>query len=55
MYSPYIREVMGEEFSAKYFRTQSETMIASIALAELGVVNKEDQKLLDENIKAAIS
>ncbi|CAH8283489.1 DNA topoisomerase-1 [Mariniflexile fucanivorans] len=50
----YIREVMGEEFSAKDFRTWAGTMIAAIALDELGMVNKQDQKLLDENIKAAI-
>ncbi len=50
----YIREVMGEEFSAKDFRTWAGTMIASIALDELGVVNMEDQKLLDKNIKEAI-
>ena len=50
----YIREVMGEEFSAKDFRTWAGTMIAAIALDELGVVNMEDQKLLDKNIKEAI-
>ena len=50
----YIREVMGEAFSAKDFRTWAGTMIAAIALDELGVVNMEDQKLLDKNIKEAI-
>lgn len=51
----YIREVMGEEFSAKDFRTWAGTMIAAIALDELGVVSKKEQKLLDKNIKEAIN
>lgn len=50
----YIREVMGEEFSAKDFRTWAGTMIAAIALDEIGVVSKKEQKLLDENIRTAI-
>src|SRR5690606_38199121 len=50
----YIHEVMGEEFSAKDFRTWAGTMIAAIALDELGVVDKKDQKLLDTNIKEAV-
>ncbi len=51
----YIQEVMGEEFSAKDFRTWAGTMIAAIALDELGVVDKKDQKLLDNNIKEAVN
>ena len=51
----YIHEVMGQEFSAKDFRTWAGTMIAAIALDELGVVDKEDQKLLDTNIKEAVN
>ncbi len=51
----YIREVMGEGFSAKDFRTWAGTMIAAIALDELGVVDKKDQKLLDKNIKEAVN
>lgn len=51
----YIREVMGEGFSAKDFRTWAGTMIAAIALDELGVVKKDDQKLLDKNIKEAVN
>ncbi|MEM0517615.1 MULTISPECIES: DNA topoisomerase IB [Aequorivita] len=51
----YIREVMGDEFSAKDFRTWAGTMIAAIALDELGVVDKKDQKLLDKNIKEAVN
>ncbi|WP_299392010.1 DNA topoisomerase IB [uncultured Gelidibacter sp.] len=51
----YIREVMGEDFSAKDFRTWAGTMIAAIALDELGVVDKKDQKALDKNIKEAVN
>lgn len=51
----YIQEVMGEGFSAKDFRTWAGTMIAAIALDELGVVDKKDQKLLDNNIKEAVN
>ncbi|MCG2430103.1 DNA topoisomerase IB [Aequorivita xiaoshiensis] len=51
----YIHEVMGEKFSAKDFRTWAGTMIAAIALDELGVVDKKDQKLLDKNIKEAVN
>lgn len=51
----YIQEVMGEKFSAKDFRTWAGTMIAAIALDELGVVEEEDQKLLDKNIKEAVN
>ncbi|WP_127845656.1 DNA topoisomerase IB [Psychroflexus aestuariivivens] len=50
----YIREHMGEEFSAKDFRTWSGTMIAAIALDELGAVKEDDQKLLDKNIRKAV-
>ncbi|QAA82054.1 DNA topoisomerase IB [Aequorivita sp. H23M31] len=51
----YIREIMGEEFSAKDFRTWAGTMIAAIALDELGVVDKKDQKSMDKNIKEAVN
>lgn len=50
----YIREHMGEEFSAKDFRTWSGTMIAAIALDELGALEEEDQKKLDKNIRKAV-
>ena len=50
----YIREIIGEEFSAKDFRTWAGTMIAAIALDELGVVEEKDQKTLDINIKNAV-
>jgi DNA topoisomerase-1 len=51
----YIQEVMGPEFSAKDFRTWAGTMIAAIALDELGVVKEADQKLMDKNIKEAVN
>lgn len=51
----YIHEVMGEEFSAKDFRTWAGTMIAAIALNELGAVKEKDQELLDKNIKEAVN
>lgn len=51
----YIRDVMGEDFSAKDFRTWAGTMIAAIALDELGVVDHEDQKSLDKNIREAVN
>lgn len=50
----YIREVMGEEFSAKDFRTWSGTMIAAIALDELDVEEEKDQKTMDKNIRDAV-
>lgn len=50
----YIREVMGEEFSAKDFRTWSGTMIAAIALDELDVEEEKDQKTMDKNIQNAV-
>ncbi len=51
----YIHEVMGDGFSSKDFRTWAGTMIAAIALDELGVVDKKDQKALDTNIKEAVN
>lgn len=50
----YIREVMGEEFSAKDFRTWSGTMIAAIALDELNIEEENDQKTMDKNIRNAV-
>lgn len=50
----YIREVIGEEFSAKDFRTWSGTMIAAIALDELDVEEEKDQKTMDKNIRNAV-
>lgn len=50
----YIREVMGEEFSAKDFRTWAGTVIAAIALDEIGAQEAKDQKILDKNIRDAV-
>lgn len=50
----YIHEHMGKEFSAKDFRTWAGTMVAAIALDELGAVEEDDQKKLDENIRVAV-
>lgn len=50
----YIRDVMGEEFSAKDFRTWAGTVIAAIALDEIGAIKEKDQKALDKNIRDAV-
>lgn len=50
----YIRDVMGEEFSAKDFRTWAGTVIAAIALDEIGAKEEKDQKALDKNIRDAV-
>lgn len=50
----YIRDVMGEEFSAKDFRTWAGTVIAAIALDEIGALKEKDQKALDKNIRNAV-
>lgn len=50
----YIREIMGSEYSAKDFRTWSGTIIAAIALDELGAVEKKDQKAMNQNIRSAV-
>ncbi|SFH85595.1 DNA topoisomerase IB [Halpernia frigidisoli] len=50
----YIHEVMGDDFSAKDFRTWGGTMMAAIALDEFGAVEEKDQKELDKRIKGAI-
>ncbi|WP_459743433.1 DNA topoisomerase IB [Polaribacter sp. OB-PA-B3] len=50
----YIKQIMGNEFSAKDFRTWSGTVIAAITLNEIGAIDKKDQKTLDKNIKNAI-
>lgn len=48
----YIKEVMGEEFSAKDFRTWAGTLIAATALDELGL--SEDPKNADVRIRSAV-
>ncbi len=50
----YIREIMGEEFSAKDFRTWAGTVIAAIALDEIGAGEENNQKKLTKNIRKAI-
>lgn len=50
----YIREVMGDEYSAKDFRTWAGTVIAAIALDEIGAPKEKDQKTLDKNIREAV-
>ncbi|MCC6288204.1 MAG: DNA topoisomerase IB [Chitinophagaceae bacterium] len=50
----YIHEIMGEEFSAKDFRTWAGTVIAAIALNAIGAVEERDQKSLDKNIRKAV-
>jgi DNA topoisomerase-1 len=48
----YIKEVMGDEFSAKDFRTWAGTLVAALKLAELGAA--EDEKLANRNVLRAI-
>ncbi|HZG62572.1 MAG TPA: hypothetical protein VEY13_03530 [Rubrobacteraceae bacterium] len=50
--SVYIKEVMGEEFSPKDFRTWAGTLIAALKLAELGA--SEDEKMAKKNVLQAI-
>jgi DNA topoisomerase-1 len=48
----YVKEVMGEEFTPKDFRTWAGTLIAAVKLAELGIT--EDTKRAEENVLAAV-
>lgn len=48
----YIKEVMGNEFSPKDFRTWAGTLIAALKLAELGAA--ENEKLANKNVLQAI-
>ncbi len=48
----YIKEVMGNEFSPKDFRTWAGTLIAALKLAELGAA--ENEKLASKNVLQAI-
>ena len=50
--SVYIKEVMGEEFSPKDFRTWAGTLIAALKLAELGA--SENEKMAKKNVLQAI-
>src|SRR3712207_3660100 len=48
----YIKEVMGEEFTAKDFRTWAGTLIAALKLAELGAA--ESDKQANKNVLQAV-
>ena len=48
----YVKEVIGEEFTAKDFRTWAGTLIAALKLAELGAT--EDVKQGQKNVLAAV-
>src|SRR5918999_225690 len=48
----YVKEVIGEEFTAKDFRTWAGTLIAAVKLAELGAT--EDLKTAEKNVVEAI-
>jgi DNA topoisomerase-1 len=48
----YVKEVMGDEFTPKDFRTWAGTLIAAVKLAELGVT--EDLKEAENNVLAAV-
>ena len=48
----YIREVMGESFSAKDFRTWAGTLIAALSLDEMGVTDEAD--LVQDRIRQAV-
>ncbi len=48
----YVKEVMGEEFTPKDFRTWAGTLIAAVKLAELGVTG--DLQKAEKNVLAAV-
>jgi DNA topoisomerase I len=48
----YVKEVMGEEFTPKDFRTWAGTLIAAVKLAELGAT--EDLQQVEKNVLAAV-
>ena len=48
----YVKEVIGEEFTAKDFRTWAGTLVAAVKLAELGAT--EDLKAAEKNVVEAI-
>lgn len=50
--SVYIKEVMGQEFTPKDFRTWAGTLVAAVKLAELGAA--EDEKQAKKNVLRAI-
>lgn len=50
----YIKEVMGERFSAKDFRTWAGTLICACALARVGVKRRESPRARKSKVVAAI-
>jgi DNA topoisomerase-1 len=48
----YVKEVMGQEFTPKDFRTWAGTLLAAVKLAELGIT--EDLELAEKNVLAAV-
>ena len=48
----YVKEIMGDEFTPKDFRTWAGTLIAAVKLAELGAA--EEPKLVQKNVLTAI-
>jgi DNA topoisomerase-1 len=48
----YVKEVMGDEFTPKDFRTWAGTLIAAVKLAELGIT--EDLEQAEKNVLAAV-
>ncbi|HLL40678.1 MAG TPA: hypothetical protein VK357_13570 [Rubrobacteraceae bacterium] len=48
----YVKEVMGEEFTPKDFRTWAGTLIATVSLAELGIT--QDLEQAQKNVLAAV-
>ena len=48
----YVKEVMGQEFIPKDFRTWAGTLLAAVKLAELGIT--EDLELAEKNVLAAV-
>ena len=48
----YVKEVMGEEFTVKDFRTWAGTLFAALKLAEIGAT--EERKAAEKNVLAAI-
>lgn len=48
----YVKEVMGQEFTAKDFRTWAGTLVAAVKLADLGAT--EDLKAAEKNVVRAV-
>lgn len=48
----YVKEVMGDEFTVKDFRTWAGTLFAALKLAEIGA--EEERKIAEKNVLAAV-